>query len=231
MRAVSWGSAGGALERLPCEARQGGKRLGMDIDQLIAEYGTYTYLIAFIWTFLEGETIVLFSGFAAAQGLLNPILLLAAAWLGSFAGDQVYFWIGRHFGLRILNRFPRWRHGVESALRWLERYNTGFILSFRFIYGVRNLSSFAMGLSAIRWQRFLSLNFLAAGLWATSFIAVGYFLGHAFRAVLGHLVRSFSLVMLGAFTAFALAVWLAHRLQRRRQLRVPPGIKVVIPPP
>jgi len=185
----------------------------MDINQLIAEYGTYTYLIAFIWTFLEGETIVLFVGFAAAQGLLNPILLLVAAWLGSFAGDQVYFWIGRHFGLGILHRFPRWRYGVESALRWLERYNTGFILAFRFIYGVRNLSSFAMGLSAIRWQRFLSLNFLAAGLWATSFIAVGYFLGHAFRAVLGHLVRSFSLAMLGAFIAFAVTVSLAHRLQ------------------
>ena len=118
----------------------------------------------------------------------------------------------------------------KSALSWLERYNTGFILSFRFIYGVRNLSSFAMGLSAIRWQRFLSLNFLAAGLWAATFVALGYFLGHAFRAVLGHLVRSFSLVMLGAFVAFSVAVWLAHRLQRRRQLRVPPGIKVVTPP-
>jgi membrane protein DedA with SNARE-associated domain len=203
----------------------------MDLDRLIAEYGAYTYLIAFVWTFLEGETIVLFTGFAAAQGLLNPFLLLVAAWLGSFAGDQLYFWIGRHFGLAILSRFPRWRHGVESALSWLERYNTGFILSFRFIYGVRNLSSFAMGLSAIRWQRFLLLNFLAAGLWATSFIAVGYFLGHAFRAVLGHLVRSFSLLMLGAFVAFSVAVWLAHRLQRRRQLRVPPGIKVASPPP
>jgi membrane protein DedA with SNARE-associated domain len=203
----------------------------MDIDQLIAEHGAYTYLIALIWTFLEGETIVLFAGFAAAQGLLNPFLLLAAAWLGSFSGDQAYFWIGRHFGLAILNRFPRWRYGVEAALSWLERYNTGFILSFRFIYGVRNLSSFAMGMSAIHWKRFLSLNFLAAGLWATSFIAVGYFLGHAFRAVLGHLVRSFSLVMLGAFIAFAVAVWLAHRVQKRRQLRVPPGIKVVTPPP
>jgi len=63
-----------------------------------------------------------------------------------------------------------------------------------------------------------------------SFVAAGYFLGHAFRAVLGHLVRSFSLVMLGAFVAFASAVWLAHRLQRRRQIRVPPGAKIVIPP-
>ena len=130
-----------------------------------------------------------------------------------------------------MNRFPRWRYGVETALRWLERYNTGFILSFRFIYGVRNLSSFALGMSAIRWQRFLSLNFLAAGLWAASFIAAGYFLGHAFHAVLGHLVRSFSLVMLGAFVFFAVAVRIAHQLQRRRQLRVPPGINIVTPPP
>ena len=116
-------------------------------------------------------------------------------------------------------------------MRWLERYNTGFILSFRFIYGVRNISSFAMGMSAIRWQRFLALNFLAAGVWAMSFVAAGYFLGHAFRAGLGHLVRSFSLVMLAAFVAFASAVWLAHRLQCRRQIRVPPGAKIVIPPP
>jgi membrane protein DedA with SNARE-associated domain len=201
----------------------------MDISHLIAEHGACFYLIAFIWTFLEGETFVLFAGFAAAQGLLSPVLLLVAVWLGSFSGDQTYFWIGRSFGLRLLNRFPRWRYGVESALYWLECYNTGFILSFRFIYGVRNFSSFAMGMSAVHWKRFMTLNFLAAGLWATSFVAVGYFLGHAFRAVLGHLARSFSLVMLGVFVVFAVAVWLFHRLQRRRQLKLPPGVKIVIP--
>jgi membrane protein DedA with SNARE-associated domain len=203
----------------------------MDISQLIAEHGAYFYLIAFIWTFLEGETFVLFAAFAAAQGFLNPALLLAATWLGSFSGDQTYFWIGRYFGSPLLNRFPRWRYGVESALYWLERYNTGFILSFRFIYGVRNFSSFAMGMSAIHWKRFLCLNCLAAVLWAGSFVALGYFVGHAFHTVLGHLVRSFSLVMLVAFIGFAVAVWLFHRLQKRRQLRVPPGAKVVIPPP
>jgi len=203
----------------------------MDIGQLIADNGACFYLIAFIWTFLEGETFVLFAAFAAAQGLLNPALLFLATWLGSFSGDQTYFWIGRYFGLRLLNRFPKWRYGVESALYWLERYNTGFILSFRFIYGIRNFSSFAMGLSAVHWKRFFLLNCLAAGLWAGSFVAAGYFLGHAFRAVLGHLVRSFSLVMLIVFIAFAVAVWVVHRLQRRRQLRVPPGAKIVSPPP
>jgi membrane protein DedA with SNARE-associated domain len=203
---------------------------GMEINRLIAEHGAWFYLIAFIWTFLEGETVVLFAGFAAAQGMLNPFLLLVATGLGSFAGDQSWFWVGRHFGSRLLDRFPRWRFGVEAALRWLERYNTGFILSFRFIYGVRNFSSFAMGMSAIRGKRFLALNFLAAALWAAGFIAVGYFLGHAFRAVLGDLARSFSLAMLGVFVAIGCGVGLVHRVQRRRQFRVPPGIKSATPP-
>jgi membrane protein DedA with SNARE-associated domain len=204
----------------------------MDINQLIAHNGACFYAIVFIWTFLEGETVVLLAGFAAAQGLVDPILLFTAAWLGSFSGDQCYFWLGRRFGARLLDRFPRWRHGVDSALHWLERYDTGFILSFRFIYGVRNLSSFALGVSAVRWNRFLRLNFIAAGLWAASFVGVGYFLGHAFRSVLGDLARSFSFVMLGVFVAVAGGMWLLHRTQRRRPpIAVPPGVKVVTLPP
>src|SRR5713226_4442825 len=194
----------------------------MDLNQLIADNGACFYVIAFVWTFLEGETVVLFAGFAAAQGLVDPLLLLGAAWLGSFAGDQLYFWLGRQFGVKLLDRFPRWRHGVDGALRWLERYDAGFILSFRFIYGVRNFSSFALGLSAVKWDRFLRLNFAAAGLWAASFIAIGYFLGHAFRAVLGDLARSFGLAMLAVFVLIGTIMWLLHRMQRRRKFRVPP---------
>lgn len=184
----------------------------MDINRLIAENGTWFYLIAFAWTFLEGETIVLFAGFAAAQGLISPVPLVCATWLGSFCGDQSYFWLGRRFGHRLMARFPNWRGRVAAVLKWLERYDAGFILSFRFIYGVRNLSSFALGLSAVGWQRFCSLNFVAAGVWAVSFVALGYCLGHAFRAALGDVARSFSLVMLAAFAVFAGGVWLVHRI-------------------
>src|SRR3954471_24278723 len=188
----------------------------MDI-QLIADYGVYFYFLILVWTFFEGETIVLFAAFAAAQGLLDPALLLIAAGFGSYLGDQCYFWLGRKYGVRLLKRFPSWRPGVQSALSWLERYDVWFILSFRFIYGVRNFSSFALGLSAVRWDRFLRLNFLAAGLWAASFVAVGFFLGHAFRAVLGDIARSFGLVMLGVFVLVAGGMWLLHRTHRRRR--------------
>ena len=95
----------------------------MDVQELIRHHGLWVYVFTFIWTFFEGETFVLFCGFAAAQGLLNAPLLLVGAWLGSFAGDQFYFWVGRHFGLKLLERRPVWRARVDKALVWLRRFD------------------------------------------------------------------------------------------------------------
>jgi membrane protein DedA with SNARE-associated domain len=202
----------------------------MDI-QLIADYGVYFYLLIFVWTFFEGETIVLFAGFAAAQGLLDPPLLLVCAGLGSYLGDQCYFWLGRQYGVRLLNRFPSWRPGVENALSWLERYDVWFILSFRFIYGVRNFSSFALGLSAVRWDRFLRLNILAAMVWAASFVGIGYFLGHAFSTAV-NIANWLGYALLGVFVALGCGIWLLHRRHRRRHARrnvKPVGAKSMLP--
>lgn len=196
--------------------------------RLLAEHSPWFYALAFGLTFFEGETAILLAGVWAALGLVDPFALIAVAWLGSFSGDQCWFWLGRQFGLRLLDRFPHWRHRVDTALAWLERYDAGFILSFRFVYGVRNISSFALGLSAVRWQRFLWLNFVAAGLWAASFVGVGYFLGHALDALLGEYALSFRLVMLGVFIVVIAAIVLLHRRQRRRQPRVPRG--AALPP-
>ena len=188
----------------------------MDVNQLIAEHGAWFYPITFLWTFLEGETFVIFAGAAAQQGHLSLSWLIAAAWLGSFAGDQFYFFIGRRWGQRILARFPKHRGSVDIALGFLRRYNTWFILSFRFIYGIRNVSSFAMGTSGLSYARFLALNFLAAGMWSLSFAGAGYLLGHAFEAMLGDLVKQFGLVMLGVFLfVIALVMGLHKRLQKR----------------
>jgi len=185
----------------------------MDIAEIIREYGDWFYVVTFVWTFLEGETFVLFAGFAARQDLLRLDHLIVIAWLGSFAGDQFYFWIGRRWGQSLLRRFPRWSPGVHAALDLLRRYDTWFILSFRFIYGVRNFSSFAMGSSGLSWPRFLVLNFIAAGIWAVTFAGAGYLVGATFEHLLGDLALGFGLVML---TIFAGAITLIVRAQKRR---------------
>jgi membrane protein DedA with SNARE-associated domain len=185
----------------------------MDIAETIREYGEWFYVVTFVWTFLEGETFVLFAGLGARQGILRLDLLILFAWLGSFCGDQLYFWIGRRYGHALLRRFPRWSPGVHAALDLLRRYDTWFILSFRFIYGVRNFSSFAMGTSGLPWPRFLILNFLAAGVWAVTFASAGYIVGATFEHLLGDLAVAFGVVMLGIFVT---VITLITRAQKRR---------------
>ena len=123
----------------------------------------------------------------------------------------------RRFGLRVLARQPAWRARVDTALGWLKKYDAGFILTFRFIYGVRNFSSFALGISGIDWRRFLVLNFIAAGLWATLFVGIGYVFGQTLERVLGEVARDFGLVMLAGFAVLLIAFHFAHRHRRKRQ--------------
>ncbi|MFY8106384.1 MAG: DedA family protein [Elstera sp.] len=166
---------------------------------------------------MEGETFVIFAGYAAHLGLLSLPILIACAWLGSFCGDQVYFFLGRRYGHTLVRRFPKWQPRVDRAMDLLKRYNTGFILSFRFIYGVRNVSSFAIGMSGVSWLRFSVLNFIAAGLWATSFAGTGYLFGAAFKDMLGDYALYITLGMLLMFITFA---WLVISAPERREKRL-----------
>lgn len=183
------------------------------IARFMSEYGDWFYIGIFVWTFLEGETIVIFGGYAAHHEIVDPIKLVIVAWLGSFLGDQVWFFLGRRYGEALMNRFPKWRPKVEIALDLLYEFKTLFILSFRFIYGIRNVSSFAVGLSEISWARFSATNFIAAGVWASSFVFVGYLFSQASEAALGKGAKIFGF---GALLVFIVVVWLLLRRVKAR---------------
>jgi len=198
----------------------------VNIEQLIVDYGSWFYLVTFLWTFLEGETFVIFAGVAAQKGLLEWWLVFVLAWTGSFCGDQCYFWIGRIYGPRLLARWPRLQRGVSRAYDRLGRHDTAFILTYRFIYGIRNIASFAIGMAGVPPRRFALLNFAAAGLWALSFAGGGYLFGHAIEAIVGDVVEGVGLTLLfllALLVAFALGrSWLARRREAVTALVAPP---------
>jgi membrane protein DedA with SNARE-associated domain len=185
-------------------------------------HGLWPYLAIFAWTFLEGETFVLFAAFASAQGLLSAPLLLGVAALGSFCGDQCSFWVGRSFGHRVLERRPRWRSRVDRVSAILRRHDAGFILSFRFLYGVRNVASFAIGLSGVDTVRFLALNFVAAWLWAAVFVGAGYWGGRAIHRVFGEAMPYVATGMLALLIGAALAAAAYKALRQRRSVTPAP---------
>lgn len=186
-----------------------------DILDFIADHGDWFYAITFVWTFFEGESFVIFAGLAASLGIIELDFLILVAWMGSFCGDQLYFGIGRRFGQPLLKRFPRLRPGVDLALDWLHRYHTWFILTFRFVYLVRNFASFALGMSEVSWPRFLVLNFIAAGVWATVFAGIGFVFGAAMESFVGDATQAFFIAMLVLFGAAIGLTTFMHRRRRR----------------
>lgn len=170
-----------------------------EIFRLIDAYEELFYLGIFIWTFFEGETIVIFGGYAAYADIIEEVPLFLAAWFGSFLGDQLWYFLGWRFGPALLERFPRLRSKTDLALELLRRHHVIFIMSFRFVYGIRNVSSFAVGLARLPWPRFCVLNFIAAGIWAASFVGAGYAFGHVSEEVLGAGTRTFAIVTLLVF--------------------------------
>lgn len=193
-----------------------GNLFNVDLPDLIGRYRDYTYPIIFIGTFFEGETFVLFLGYAAQKGYLNLPLAMVMAWLGSFAGDQLWFQMGRRFGKPLLHRRPHWILAASQALALAEKYDVLFILTFRFMYGIRNISGFALGLSKISSARFLLFNFIAAAIWAVIFSGGGYLFGHVSQTVLGKWAEVVGLSMLGCFILMS---WTAILIQRRHMKR------------
>ncbi len=158
------------------------------VVRFIAEYDYLIYLLILAWTFVEGETVVLVAGaLISSQGDsgLNIHLLVLVAFLGSFAGDQTYYYIGRRYGTALLKRWPRFEKKIDWAFKMVRSQETLFILTFRFLYGVRNFSPFVIGISGVPWPKFLALNCIAALIWALSFAWGGYFLGTMLEGWLG----------------------------------------------
>lgn len=176
--------------------------------ELWRDYGMWAYVLAFVWAFFEGETFVLVgAALGHATGIVDPWLLLISVWLGSFAGDQLWFTLGRRLGPKVLRRFPGARRKVDAALGFLERYGALFILTFRFAYAIRNVASAACGMTRINHLRFAMLNFIAAGIWAGAFVAGGWFLA----AWLGPEGVGWALGSLG----LVVILWLVLRARRK----------------
>lgn len=175
----------------------------MDLQQLIIDYG---YWALFIGTFLEGETILVIAGFLAHSGYLQLHWVMLAAFLGTFAGDQTFFYLGRFKGIRFLEKRPLWHSKTDKVFALLKRHEVTVILGFRFLYGVRNVTPFVIGASRIHPGKFFLLNGLGAGIWAVAVGYLGYSFGDIAEAFLGE-IKQYEVYFLGALVVIGLAMF------------------------
>jgi membrane protein DedA with SNARE-associated domain len=184
----------------------------MSLEELVAQYG---YVAIVIGTFLEGETILVLGGFAAHRGFLELPWVMICAFLGSFAGDQTFFYIGRHNGAKLLNKRPHWKAKSEKVLAMLEKHQTLLILGFRFLYGIRSVTPFLLGAANVPRTKFFILNLIGAAIWAVAVGSLGYSFGVAIEAVLGDIKR-YELGFFAGLAIVGLGFWLFRLLTKKR---------------
>lgn len=143
---------------------------------------TYGYLGVVAWTAIGGEEGVLVSAFLAAAGYFSlPGVILASA-LGGSLGDQIYFYLARQHGERILNRSERIRRVFPRAQKLLERYGAAVVLASRFMAGLRIAISTVCGLFKMSPIKYSVLNLVSALLWSSFYGLLAYHLGPALRS-------------------------------------------------
>ena len=183
----------------------------MDLQSIIENYG---YAAILIGTFLEGETILVLGGLAAHQGYLVLTWVILAAFLGSLCGDQLFFYLGRRHSQAVLSRRPSWKSKTEKVHKMMNQFQTPMILSFRFLYGLRTVAPFVIGMSPVSVKKFILLNAAGALVWATAIASGGYFFGRALEVLIGKL-KSYEIYILSSVAMVGVLIWIFHFYRRR----------------
>lgn len=186
----------------------------MDLESLLHSYG---YLLIFLGTVAEGETLLLLGGYFAQQGYLHLGGVMLTAYVGAVCGDQMFFHLGRRQAKRLLARFPKLRDRVNVALTRVEKHQTKVVLSMRFLWGLRIALPISLGLTHMRAGRYFALDLISAAVWATVFSLLGYGAGHVITDLIEDLKR-YEYWIAGALILIGAIAFLWHAGKPRRKV-------------
>ena len=168
---------------------------------------------------LPGETALLVAGFAAYQGWIGLVPMIAVAVGAAALGDTVGYEMGLHLGPRL-----RWsglgrRVGEQRWIRaeqFLRRHGGTAVLAGRFTAVLRALTPGLAGMSRMPYLRtFLPYNLAGAILWGAGCVLLGY----GFSASLITVGHYLALGPPAIIAVLVLVVLLIRRRRRRRTRR------------
>ncbi len=165
---------------------------------------------------------LLAAGALAGAGKMNWVVGLGAAAFGSVVADFIWFYLGRHYGNRVLNLLCRISLEPDSCVRRTQdvftRYGMRGVVAAKFIPGLSTLAPPLAGSSGVSAARFFSFDGAGSLLYAGAFILVGVLFSHQLEQVIDALASLGGSAV--ALVAGLVALYIAYKFfQRHRLLR------------
>ncbi len=198
--------------------------LDKHLQDVIAQYGTLTYLFLFLIIFFEtgivlapflpGDSLLFAAGALAIQGHLNILVLFVLFCIAAILGDTANYVLGAWIGTKVFSMNTRLlnKKHLEKTHAFYEKYGGQAVILGRFVPVIRTFVPFVAGVGAMTYARFLVFNIIGGIAWVALFLFAGYFFG-AIPAV----EHNFSLVILAVIVLSVLPAvveWWRHRQQK-----------------
>jgi membrane protein DedA with SNARE-associated domain len=183
----------------------------LGLQHLIVRYGLAA---VFIGSGLEGDLSMVLGGVVAHRGYFAPSVAIAAAALGAFIADCVWYAVGRLNTTRLQNAAFYRKVGprVEAIVR---RIGIWQIVAARFVYGTKNATMLFWGLHGLPFHRFVLIDAIGCVLGSTFFVGLGYLVGDGAEVLLGR-VKRFEFLLLGGLLAGIVVLVVIRVLEQRR---------------
>ena len=189
----------------------------MTFEQLVTDYGSFGL---FLGAGLEGEAVAMLGGIMSHRHLIGFWTAIVSLALGSFIVDQAFFQLG--YWCRNSARVRSIQRSAAGA-RVLKTFNNHpyfFVLSFRFMYGLRIAGAVTIGTTDFPWLRFVLLNAASALIWAVVWVSLGYVCGQAIEALFGRLGNLLHFALAGVAVCICVVMLTIIAAKRRRGQRL-----------
>jgi len=165
--------------------------IDVHLNQLIANYGIWSYAILFtivfaetglvVAPFLPGDSLLFAAGALAASGSLDPLWLFMTLSIAAIAGNTTNYWIGAAIGPGVFrkggSRFINERY-LERTHAFYGRHGGKTIVIARFLPIIRTFAPFVAGIGFMAYNRFMFYNVVAGIAWVGIFVFGGYLFGN-----------------------------------------------------
>jgi len=185
--------------------------------------------VLFVWVLIEqlgvpipAMPLLLAAGALAGTGHLSFFAALLFAVLGALTSDSVWFQLGRHKGIKVLQLLCRISLEPDSCVRRTEgifsKQGARSLLVAKFLPGLGLVTPPLAGIFRMRFRRFLLFDAIGSTLWAGAFLALGYIFAGQIERVAANLASLGGWLLVLAVGA--LAAYIAFKfIARQRFLR------------